>query len=400
MHESSDSGHSPDAHRDFSLVRGGPFFDLLHRLRLVDDAMEWVPRRVVVLVLLTWLPLLLLSTFEGHLFGSGTSAAFLNDIEVHARYLVALPLFLVAEVMAHRRLRFLPQEFLERDLIPGKAKIQFDAAVASARRLSESKLAEALLIGLIYGAGIMIAWHQYISLDKLTWYATPTADGPRLTLAGMWFSFVSLPMFQFLMLRWQYRVLIWGRFIWQVSRIKLSLIPTHPDCLGGLGFLSSKMRAFVPLVAAYGALLSGQIALRIFHAGAQLTDYKVEIALLVGFLLLELIVPMLFFTRQLEALQRYGGRKYGTLAQRYAREFDAKWLRGTPPDEPLLGSADIQSLADMGNSFGVVRGIGFIPVTKEAVLMIVVATLLPIAPLVLTMMPLNELLRKFAGIFF
>jgi hypothetical protein len=110
--------------------------------------------------------------------------------------------------------------------------------------------------------------------------------------------------------------------------------------------------------------------------------------------------PLLFFSVQLEAAQRKGGREYGTLAQRYAREFDAKWLRGdAPPNEPLLGSADIQSLADMGNSFEVVRTMGLTPIKKEGVLLIVGATLLPIAPLVLTMVPLAELARKFVGIF-
>ena len=387
-------------YRDFSLVRGGPFFLLLRRLRLTDDAMGLLPRRVVVIALLTWLPLLLLAAVERHLLSGASAVTFLHDIETHARYLVALPLLLVAELMVHRRLRDLPQEFLERDLIPRNARALFDEAVASACRIRDSKLAEALLLALIYGVGILVVWRQYMALEAQTWYATPTADGSKLTLAGMWLGYVSLPIFQFLLLRWQYRLLIWMRFLWQVSRIRLNLVPTHPDYAGGLGFLASKMRAFVMLVMAHGALLAGQIAMRIFYAGTQLTDYKVEIILLVSFLLLELFGPLLFFSVQLEAAQRKGGREYGTLAQRYAREFDAKWLRNdAPPNEPLLGSADIQSLADMGNSFDVVRTMGLTPIKKEGVLLIVVATLLPIAPLVLTMVPLAELARKFVGIF-
>ncbi|HEX5697868.1 MAG TPA: hypothetical protein VFX90_04380 [Rhodoferax sp.] len=362
--------------------------------------MELLPRRVVVIALVTWLPLLLLAAVERHSFVGASAVTFLHDIETHARYLVALPLLLVAELMMHRRLRDLPQEFLERDLIPRNARALFDEAVASAARLRDSKLAEALLLALIYGVGILVVWRQYMALEAQTWYATPTADGSKLTLAGMWLGYVSLPIFQFLLLRWQYRLLIWVRFLWQVSRIRLNLVPTHPDCVGGLGLLASKMRAFVTLVMAHGALLAGQIAVRIFYAGTQLTDYKVEIILLVSFLLLELFGPMLFFSVQLEAAQRKGGREYGTLAQRYAREFDAKWLRNdAPPNEPLLGSADIQSLADMGNSFDVVRTMRLTPIKKEGVLLIVVATLLPIAPLVLTMMPLAELARKFVGIF-
>jgi hypothetical protein len=76
-----------------------------------------------------------------------------------------------------------------------------------------------------------------------------------LSLTGKWYVYVSLPVFQFLLTRWYYRVLIWVRFLWQVSRIELSLIPTHPDRVGGLGFLASVSFAFTPLAMAHGALL-------------------------------------------------------------------------------------------------------------------------------------------------
>ena len=88
-------------------------------------------------------------------------------------------------------------------------------------------------------------------------------------------------------------------------------------------------------------------------------------------------------------------REYGTLAQRYVREFDAKWLRGgAPPEEPFIGSADIQSLADLGNSFEVVKGMRMVPFTMQTVLQLAVATLLPVVPLMLTMISLEELLDR------
>jgi hypothetical protein len=83
------------------------------------------------------------------------------------------------------------------------------------------------------------------------------------------------------------------------------------------------------------------------------------------------------------------------------REFDVKWLRGgAPADEPLIGSADIQSLADLGNSLEIVRTMRIAPITKEAIGQLALATLIPIAPLTLTMMPLEELLKKLFGILF
>jgi hypothetical protein len=104
---------------------------------------------------------------------------------------------------------------------------------------------------------------------------------------------------------------------------------------------------------------------------------------------------MLVFAPKLEAAKRAGLREYGTLAQRYAREFDSKWLRGGAlPDEPLVGSADIQSLADLGNSFEVVKSMRFAPFNLQTVFQLAVTTLLPVLPLMLTMISLEELLER------
>ena len=68
------------------------------------------------------------------------------------------------------------------------------------------------------------------------------------------FVYVSLPAFQFVLYRWYFRLFIWMRFLWQVARCELSLVPTHPDRAGGLGFLSLSVVAFAPLLTAHGAL--------------------------------------------------------------------------------------------------------------------------------------------------
>ncbi len=89
-----------------------------------------------------------------------------------------------------------------------------------------------------------------------------------------------------------------------------------------------------------------------------------ELIGLVALMVLAVLGPLLVFSRQLEAAKRVGLREHGPLAQRYVREYDRKWLRGgAPPDEPLLGSADIQSLADLGNSFDSVKEMRWVPFT-------------------------------------
>ena len=386
---------------EFSLVLGGPLFQLLRRTHLSDDALMLVRQRVIAITLLAWLPLLLLSALEGNLWGGSTVVPFLFDIEVHVRFLVALPLLILAEMVVHRRMRPLLQQFLERNLIPENAMTRFESAIASAFRLRNSVLAEVLLIALVYGVGVLIVWRHYVALDTTTWYTTASAGGSQLSLAGIWFGYVSLPIFQFLLCRWYFRLFIWARFLWQVSRIELSLVPTHPDRLGGLSFVSGQVYAFTVLAVAHGALLAGNLANRIFFLGAALTQFKAEIAIVLIFLMCIILGPLLFFMPQLAQAKRTGSREYGVLAERYVREFDNKWLRGgAPAGEPLVGSSDIQSLADLGNSFQVVREMRIVPIKRDDVLRLVVATLVPIVPLALTMMSLEELLKTLFGVLF
>jgi len=386
---------------DFSLVLGGPLFQLLRRAHLCDDALLLVRQRIIAFALLAWLPLLVLSALEGQLLGGPAVIPFLKDVEVHTKLLVVLPLLIIAELVVHQRMRPLLQQFLERKLIPEEAMPRFEAAIASAFRLRNSVLAELLLIAFVYGVGVLIVWRQYVALDTATWYAASSAGRVKLSLAGTWYGYVSLPLFQFLLCRWYFRLFVWTRFLWQVSRINLRLVPTHPDRVGGLGFLAQTAHTLTLLAVAHGALLAGPLAGRIFFLGAALPQFKAEMAVLVIVLLCLILGPLLVFAPQLAAAKRTGLREYGTLAGRYVREFDAKWLRrAAPADEPFVGSADIQSLADLANSYDVVRTMRLAPITRQAIVELVVATLLPIAPLLLTVMPLEELLQKLGSVLF
>jgi len=384
--------------QDFSLVHGGPLFQLLLRSRLSSDSLTLVARRIAVFVLITWVPLLALAAHDGHLLGGAVAIPFLLDAETDIRFLVVVPLLLLAELVVHRRLMPVVRAFLDRNLIREADDERFDAAVNSAFRLRNSVVAELLLFALVYAVGVLVVW-RHTALTVSTWYGHPSEGGFRLTSAGIWYAYVSLPIFQFLLLRWYYRLYIWIRFLWQVSRLELSLVPTHPDLLGGLGFLGNTVFAFSVLLVAHGAMLAAQIANRIFFAGASLVDFKEEIFVVVVFLLCLVFGPLLVFSPQLSRAKRRGLLEYGALAERYVRDFDGKWLRGdAQQSEPLMGSADIQSLADMGNSFAVVRTMRLAPVSRDAVLELAACVLVPLAPLLLTIMPVEDLVKKLIGI--
>jgi hypothetical protein len=161
------------------------------------------------------------------------------------------------------------------------------------------------------------------------------------------------------------------------------------------------VQGFVVLAAAHGALLASYLANRILHFGVPLSGFMFEIGAVVVFVLCFTFMPLLVFSGQLAATKRAGMREYGTLAERHVRAFETKWLRGGAPlDEALVGSADIQSLADLSNSFEVVRTMRPAPITRDDVVRLVIVTLVPVAPLLLTMMPLDELVRRLIGVLF
>jgi len=386
---------------DFSIVIGGPLFQGLRRAHLTGDALELVRRRIVVFALLAWLPLLALSILDGKAWGGAVAVPFLYDIDVHARFLVALPLLIVAELVVYRRMRTIVSQFVTLGLVRGAVRERFDRAIASAMRLRNSVLAEVALILLVYGVGILFVWRHYAALATPTWYATPEEGSLRFGLAGWWYVLVSLPLFQFMLVRWYFRIFIWARFLWQVSRMDIVYAPMHPDRNGGLGFLSRIGYAFAPLLLAQGTLLAGMMANHIFFEGATLASFKLEIAAFVAIMVGVVLAPLLVFIPPLARAKREGLREYGHLAKRYVDEFDEKWMQGSAPGgEPLVGSADVQSLADMGNSFEVVRSMRLVPIARDTLVQLVLMTLLPVAPLVLTMISPEELLGQLVKVLF
>ena len=384
-----------DSDGDFSLILGGPLYQMFRRAHLSGDVLELLSRRLLVLCAIAWLPLCALTVWEGNAWNPNLKLPFLVDAEAHVRFLVALPLLIVAELVVHKRMRSVVGQFLERQIITDEALPKFDAAVASAFRLRNSVPAELVLIAIVYVTSALVVWREHVSIDITSWYGSLHNGGLRPSMAGWWFGFVSLPLFQFLLLRWYFRILIWGRFLWQVSRLELNLIPIHPDRMAGLGFLTRITHAFGPLLVAQGAILSGIIADRIFFAGARLPQFKYEIIGTVAFMVLVVLGPLLVFAPRLAQARRIGLREYGTLAQRYVREFDQKWIRGgANREEPFVGSADIQSLADLANSFEILQRMNRVPFTLRTVIQLGIATLAPVAPLLLTMVSMDELLQQ------
>jgi len=384
--------------RDFSLVLGGPVFQLFRKSHLAGDSLDLLYRRLLIVTMVAWLPLLLLATL-GSSAGNLGRLSFLHDVEVHVRFLIALPILVAAELIVHARIRPVVRRFVERRIVLPQDLPRFQSAIESAIRLRNSIAVEIGLLLVAYTVGLWL-WHGRVRLDDSTWYAMP-GEPWRLTHAGYWYVFVSIPIVQFLLLRWYLRLFIWFRFLWHVSRINLKLIPTHPDRSAGLGFLGKSAYAFGPILFAQGAMLAGLVASRVLYRGESLLSFKLQIGGFIAFFVLVILSPLLMFTPQMARAKRKGLADYGLLAQRYVDSFEQKWvLRDPTPSDELLGAADIQSLADLGNSYALVREMRSVPFGLEDISRLAAATAAPLLPLLLTIFSPEELIMRIIKVVF
>jgi hypothetical protein len=285
------------------------------------------------------------------------------------------------------------RRFVERRIVLPQDLPGFQRAIESGIRLRNSIPVELGLVLVVYTVGLWL-WRGRIGSNVSTWYAMP--GGPwHLTPAGFWYVFVSIPIVQFVLLRWYMRLLIWFRFLWHVSRINLKLVPTHPDRAAGLGFLGQSAYAFGPILFAQGALLAGLVAGRVLYRGESLVSFKLQIGGFIVFFVLAILGPLLMFTPQMACAKRKGLADYGLIAQRYVESFEQKWvLRDAASSDELLGAADIQSLADLGNSYALVREMRSVPFGLDDITRLAAAAAAPLLPLLLTVFSLEELIMR------
>ena len=375
---------------DFSLL-GGPLYGLWLRSPWARFPKKLLLLRSTIASVFAWLPLLVLSLVNGQAIGNANGVSFLADIVTHVRLLVALPCLIAAELVIDQRLRSTVKQFVARAIVEANDLPRFNAAIVSTRRLCDSRMAEVGLLILAYTLGYWV-WRTHVALDQTSWYAVVRDSTWRLTPAGWWNTCVGLPIYQFVLFRWCLRLLLWWRFLWHVARLNLRLTPTHPDRAGGLGFLGTGVSAaFSPILFAQGAMAAGLIGDSILNEGAHLLDFKIPVLFLVVFLVSIILMPLTMFTPHLWRAKSRGRRDYGMLANRYAQEFDAKWIRSPIAGEPLLGAPDIQSLADMSNSYAVVQKMRLTPFSLETIVSLAVAVMAPLLLLTPTAVPLDKL---------
>jgi hypothetical protein len=368
------------------LVDGGPLYALLRRLGWTrpDGRLDYV-RASLMLVAFAWGPLVVAS-LSAHF---RTHQSLSIDWGTHARLLIAIPLLLRADVSLHARTRSVVAKFAADRWAAGQAD-RLDRIVASAIRWRDAVYPEVALLAVALVVSQLVTWHvgglgvRRVTMDR------------HLVVARWWYAVVALPMFQFLVYRALWRWAIWTRMLWSLSRLRLQPLATHPDLAGGLQFLSWPSIGFGYVVAALSATQAGVWADKVLDNGVKIMDLKGYALVFVIAALVVALGPLLLVAGHLWRCRYQGLYDYGTLAAEYTRMFQERWIAQRRRDD-LLGSADIQSLADLANSYNVVDKMRFWPFGLRTVITIALAALLPMVPLALLEASLPELLFKLAG---
>jgi hypothetical protein len=365
------------------LFASGPSERLEEWLRLAGE--RNVLRRALAAALLGWFPLLVITALTPGPLHDASVASFTSDAAVVARSLIAAPLLVVAEVSCAPQLSATAQHFLSSGLVAKVDEARFAQAVVSTRTLLRTPLATVLMIALAYTLVLILLTNPLV---LPIWQVAPAgALLGRLSLAGWWHALVSVPVVLVLVFGWVWRLLLWARLLWLMSRLDLQLVAAHPDHTAGLRFLGCSLRAFAPVGFALGVIVAGTAANNLLRQGAVPAQYALAAAWLAGAVSVLFCAPLFFFSGKLLRTWERAVLEYGGLADAMGREFQQVWLRGKALDKSALAAEDFSAVADLYACVSHVYDMRLVPLDLRSLLVLIGATLLPLGPLALVVLP-------------
>jgi hypothetical protein len=370
-------------------VLGGPLQRLGCRLGLVRAGTNTL-RLGVALGLLAWGVLMLLALLAGF----GPKLFSLPAIAIHVRFLVAIPLFFLCETLVAPRIAEFARYIVRSGLVLETSLPALASDIRQVGRMKDSWLAEVLVLLVALGLP-MIEMITDLPEKTGSWTSVLHLTGDRLTWMSGWYLAFCLPLFRFLFLRWLWRLGLWWYFLWRVQRLELRLVPTHSDGAGGLGHLETVQENFTPLVLATSAVYAGLFADAISSGTMAFETLYSLVPMVLVVTAAVFIGPLFLFSRKLWICRQTGMTEYMILASHYVNAFDSRWIQDAEASgESLLGSADLQSLADLTNSINVVRGIRSIPASQRLIVVLAASVILPLLPLVFLKYPVDQVVAR------
>ena len=374
---------------DLSLVSGSPLYHWLVKIGLLSANTSTIKIKIIACVLITWLPLVALCWWQGMETGRHMLQAFLANFQESIRFLLILPLLILAQLQIRPWVTHVVRYFIKSGIVPDEQLTAYARIITQTQRLRDSIWVEVILLILALGSsvlGISVMPHR----EDNNWrYAAG-----HISMAGIWFRFVSMPYFRFFWFCWFWRMGLWWFMLFRISLLKLRLVPTHPDCRGGLGFLASGHNNFSILAFALSCHISAVLGEEILYKGHTLDDLKGTILLTIIIITSLGTLPLLVFTPKLIELKRLGLFQYGILAKQYVDRYQRKWL---PEEEDCVFEELVPRSEPDPKAQDHFKAVGNMQVTvfdKNAITTFAIAATIPFAPLLLTVYKFDQLLDQ------
>ena len=379
---------------EFLIARGGPFYELQQRLRLLRiDAFRAGPR-AALFVFIAWGVPFLLSVIEGNAFGNFDQHPFLMALMSWSRYFFAVGLFILTERHLEDRLGIFLRQFARAPLLARGAFERAALAVNQALHRRNSPFAEVVCL-VLAALGTVATYFNIADSDVSTWAVHMSEGQPALTMAGWWAVCVSNVIFGFLLLRWLWRHLVWALLLRDLAKLELRLVASHPDGHGGLAFVGQYPNSYVTYVLAVSSVVGAVIAKQMLGAGLDASTYGYIMAGWLAIMLALFAVPLMAFRKPLIELREQTILACNAQATQHfrvsEREMLGKNIRATEGTE----SETDTDVPDPSKLFAAAQKLKTIPFSRDALLPISAAALIPLVAAGATQLPFKEIISVF-----
>lgn len=360
------------------------------KLRLAPRSGMGLGRRAAFFALVAWAPLAVWAYLTGHALPGADPEPLLAHFGINVRCLVAIPLLILAEGTVLRVTIAMASQFVHNGLVRETQREEFAALLRGIARLRDSSMPWVVLLG-ITAAWVMVQPPD-AHLDGLSWSVDASGS---LGFGGWWFAYVARPIFLALLLSWLWRMVVLLVLFRRISKLDLSLVATHPDRAGGMGFLESYPGAFAFVTFAVSAVVgAGWAHDLVYHAGTVEAITRPFAAFAVLWTLV-LLTPLLVFAPNLTAAKRQAKIEFGRLVGDQGRAVRQRWIVGErASDEDLLEPAGVGPIADAVSLYQAVSGMRPAPVGKIALLGVLIPFAIPMVAVFAIQVPIKTLLAQ------
>jgi len=386
---------SSTADRDLalSLVHDDPPFRVLRGVGLIPAHGLGVVRRAIFFALLSWLPIAIWSWTAGRAVSTAAGEPLFQHFGVHVRCLVAIPILILAQGLAHRITTHLLPWFVKSGVITPDKVDAFRNVVRGMLILRNHTLPWVMIAAVVIVVGV--TGPIFKDLDELSWAMDTTKSPPEFGFGGWWFLFVARPIYAALVLGWLWRVALLTVLFFRISKLGLELVPTHPDRAGGLGFVEHFAKMFIPVVFVLSAAVGSHWAHNVLYHDMDVQTLRVPFVIFLAVMLLVFVAPLLVFAAPLRAAKKQALLEYGALVGEHGDLVRKRWiLHEKLAHADVLDAPELGPVADTVSLYDAIERMRIVPVGKSILILLGVPALIPLLLVFAIKVPITDILMK------